>query len=91
MRGLVVFAFIFCAVAFESGSVVCGLCKSLIGTLGNLDGHRVKEYIDSLCAKASGFVATICIKITEFGIDKLIELLHEKVEPEVVCSKIKLC
>lgn len=77
--------------SLRSGEIVCSLCKSLIETLSKLDGHRVKDYINTLCAKASGFIATVCTKIVDFGIDKLVELIREKIEPEEVCIKIHLC
>lgn len=74
-----------------SGKIVCDLCKSLINSISNLDGHIVKEYLESLCAKASGFLNSICIKIADFGIDQLVKLLHEKVQSDIICSKIKAC
>ena len=74
-----------------SGKIICDLCKSLINSISNLDGHIVKEYLESLCAKASGFLNSICIKIADFGIDQLVKLLYEKVQSDIICSKIKAC
>lgn len=75
----------------KGGDIICNICKQVIGVLDKLDGHRVKEYLENLCGKAEGFISTVCTRIADFGIDKLVELLHDKVEPEIICQHISLC
>nr|AAP80379.1 invapore A [Entamoeba invadens] len=96
----IVFVLIF-AVAFATvtvnheGKIVCNLCKDLIITLENLltskGADKVKEYIDNLCGKVSGFLAGLCTKVLDFGVDKLIEMINNKVDPATICSKIHAC
>jgi len=83
-----------CPVPIE-GTIVCNLCTGTIDKLKEIaeknGGSRVKEYLDTLCSKASGFISTLCNKLVDFGIDKLIELITNKVDSQVICEKIHAC
>nr|Q07831.1 RecName: Full=Non-pathogenic pore-forming peptide amoebapore A; Short=APNP; Flags: Precursor [Entamoeba histolytica]AAA18632.1 pore-forming peptide [Entamoeba histolytica] len=94
----IVFVLIFAvafAVTLRQGPIVCNLCTGLINTLENLlttkGADKVKDYIDSLCNKASGFIATLCTKVLDFGVDKLIQLIEDKVDANAICAKIHAC
>ena len=84
-----------CSSELRDEKIVCKLCSQLIDTMKNIldknGGKRVKQYLDTLCAKASGFIATICEKVVNFGIDKLIDLIENKVDSTEICTKIHLC
>jgi len=86
---------VICSSELRDEKIVCKLCSQLIDTMKNIldknGGKRVKQYLDTLCAKASGFIATICEKVVNFGIDKLIDLIENKVDSTVICTKIHLC
>ena len=77
------------------GDIVCNLCIGAIDKIKEIlernRGQRVKDYIDNLCDKASGFINTLCNKIIDFGIDKLIKLIENKVDSQVICEKIHAC
>lgn len=79
----------------HSGSIVCNLCTGAIDKIKEIleknGGQRVKDYIDNLCNKASGFINSLCNKIIDFGIDKLIQLIENKVDSQVICEKIHAC
>ncbi|KAL7716037.1 Invapore A [Entamoeba marina] len=83
------------AVVFVNANVLCTLCVNLINTLEKIltgDGaEKVEEYIDTLCAKASGFIATLCTKVLDFGLDKLVELITNKVDANTICESISAC
>ncbi|KAL7711475.1 Invapore A [Entamoeba marina] len=82
-------------VVFVNSGVLFTLCVDLINTLEKLltvDGaEKVEEYIDNLCAKASGYVASLCTKVLDFGLDKLVELITNKVDATKICESIKAC
>jgi len=79
----------------KSIPVVCGLCQTLIVKLedfllgGAID--KAKEYIEQLCTKADGFIEKICTAVTNFGIDKLFDVIIEKGSAKLVCGLIHLC
>ena len=77
------------------GEIVCDLCTGTIDRLKDIietsGAEKVKSYLETLCDKASGFINTICDKLVEFGIDKLIQLLENKVDSMEICQKVKLC
>ncbi|KAL7714821.1 Invapore A [Entamoeba marina] len=83
------------AIVFVNAGVLCNLCESLINTLEKLLSGKgedaVKEYIDTFCNKASGFIATLCTKVLDFGVDKLIEMILNKVDATTVCESIHCC
>ena len=84
-----------CPIQQYQGPIVCNLCVGTINKLKDIlkknGGQKVKDYLDTLCAKASGFIATVCNKIVDFGIDKLIKLIEDKVDSNVICQKVHLC
>lgn len=84
-----------CPIQDYQGNIVCNLCTGAIDKikeiLENNGGQRVKDYINNLCDKASGFINSLCNKIIDFGIDKLIELIENKVDSQVICEKIHAC
>jgi len=86
---------VICSSELRDEKIVCKLCSQLIDTMKNIldknGGKRIKQYLDTICAKASGFIATICEKIVNFGIDKLIDLIENKVDSTEICTKIHLC
>nr|AAF04195.1 pore-forming protein isoform B precursor [Entamoeba dispar] len=93
----IVFVLIF-AIAFAAtreGSILCNLCKDTVNLIENLltvDGAQaVRQYIDNLCAKADGFLGTLCNKILSFGVDELVKLIENHVDPVVICEKIHAC
>ncbi|BFU22068.1 nonpathogenic pore-forming peptide precursor, putative [Entamoeba histolytica HM-1:IMSS-B] len=92
---VLIFAVAFAVTATHQGEILCNLCTGLINTLENLlttkGADKVKDYISSLCNKASGFIATLCTKVLDFGIDKLIQLIEDKVDANAICAKIHAC
>ena len=88
---LVVFA---AAQAVES-KFVCTLCVDLVQVLKNLVENQgasaVRSYIDSLCGKASGFLSTLCTRVLDFGVDELIKLIENRVDPATICATIHAC
>ena len=86
---------VICYSELKDDKIICKLCSQLIDTMKNIldknGGKRVKQYLDTLCDKASGFIATICEKVVNFGIDKLIDLIENKVDSTEICTKIHLC
>ncbi|EKE38700.1 hypothetical protein ENUP19_0061G0118 [Entamoeba nuttalli] len=93
----IIFVLIF-AIAFAAtreGAILCNLCKDTVKLVENLltvDGAQaVRQYIDNLCGKANGFLSTLCEKILSFGVDELVKLIENHVDPVVVCEKIHAC
>ena len=85
-----------CDINYElQGTIICSLCTGLIERLKEiLETHgadKIKAYLESLCDKASGFINTLCDKLVNFGIDKLIELIENKIDSNVICQKINVC
>ena len=95
MKAIFFIAIIAVAFAAIEGEIVCNLCTSLVGTLENIlttsGAEKVRDYINTLCAKASGFIATICNSILNFGVDELIKLIQNRANPTEVCTKIHAC
>ena len=79
----------------HEGTIICNLCTGTIDKIKEIldrnGGQRVKDYIDNLCDKVSGFIASLCNKIIDFGIDKLIQLIEDKVDSQIICQKIHAC
>ncbi|BFU19590.1 nonpathogenic pore-forming peptide precursor, putative [Entamoeba histolytica HM-1:IMSS-B] len=92
MRAFLIVLLISFAVA---GPIVCNLCIGLVNTLDGLivnkGADRVKNYIDDLCGKADGFIAQLCEKLLSFGLDKLIDLIQSKVDPNAICAQMNAC
>ena len=92
----IVFVLIF-AVAFAAvqGEAICNLCTGLLTTLEGIIEKKgethLKTYLETLCAKADGFVQSLCNKIVDFGVDKLIGMLLDKIDPQAICTSIHAC
>ena len=92
---LIALLVVFAAAQAVENKFVCTLCVDLVQVLKNLvenqGANAVRNYIDSLCGKASGFLSTLCTRVLDFGVDKLIELIENRVDPQQICQKIHAC
>ncbi|KAL7714734.1 Invapore A [Entamoeba marina] len=90
----IIFVAIF-AIVFVNAGILCNLCIDLVNTLEKLltvnGAEKVKEYIDTLCNKASGYIASLCTKVLDFGVDKLVDMIINKVDPNAICETIHAC
>ena len=77
------------------GEILCNLCVGTIDKLKVLAEEKgveaIQTYLDSLCAHVSGFLESLCESLVKFGADKLIELIENKVQSDIICQKISLC
>ena len=77
------------------GEAIYNLCTGLIHTLEELllgkGSLAVKNYIETLCAKTSGLLETLCNKILDFGVDKLVEMIESKADPTTICTSLGAC
>lgn len=93
---VIVFVLIF-AVAFAAfqGEAICNLCTGLITTLEGIIEKKgethVKTYLETLCAKADGLVQILCEKIVDFGVDKLVGMILNKIDPQTICESMHAC
>ena len=96
MNKALIFICIF-AVAFASiqGEAICNLCTGLLTTLEGIIEKKgethVKTYLETLCAKADGIVQMLCNKIVDFGVDKLVGMLLDKINPQTICESMHAC
>ncbi|KAL7721441.1 Invapore A [Entamoeba marina] len=83
------------AIVFVNANVLCTLCVDLVNTLEKFltEDHiqKIEEYIDNLCSKASGYIAMLCTKVLDFGLDKLVQLIESNVDANTICEKIHAC
>ena len=92
---LVCLLIVFVSAQYVQGDIVCNLCKDFINLVKDLltiDGaNAVRQYIDETCAKASGFLHTLCLKVLDFGVDELVKLIENNVDAQTICASISAC
>ncbi|KAL7715600.1 Invapore A [Entamoeba marina] len=91
---VVIFIAVF-AISFVNANVLCNLCLDLIHTLEKLltEDHikKVEKYIDILCTRATGVFGALCSIIVDFGLEKLVELIQNKVDASEICQTVHAC
>ena len=93
----IIFMMVFLGVANSSiqGEATCNLCQGLINTLEGIIEKKsethVKTYLETLCEKSDGIVEFMCKKVIDYGIDKVVNLILDKIEPKIICQNLNIC
>ena len=86
-----------CVYAGETfqGELICNLCVDACNQLKELAETKgidaVKNYLNSLCEKVSGFILHLCDAVVNFGIDELLKLIENRVDSNEICKSIGVC
>ena len=77
------------------GPIICNLCIDTINHLKNIVEDKgiesAREYLDSLCAQAPGFISNICTDFVNFGMDEILKLIENRVDSNIICQEIHAC
>jgi len=98
------FLLLFACVAFAApkteiveGPAACKGCKVIVGAVeqwvsSNKTRTEIKSLVDNLCHLFNNtMIESTCKKVTDIGVDKLIDFIEKKLNPDVICSMIGLC
>ncbi|KAK2961595.1 hypothetical protein BLNAU_3393 [Blattamonas nauphoetae] len=72
----------------------CDICKILVATAeeaGFSQKSQLLNYLNQKVCSKLGLIEGLCSGVVESLIDKAWELIQQKVTPEVVCKKIRMC
>lgn len=95
MLALIVFLFAFTVAQDKQGPIVCNLCIDTCEKLKELAETKgietAREYLENLCSGVSGFLGSLCKGVVNFGMDEILKLIENRVEPEKICQNIGIC
>jgi len=93
---LVVFAALVSAQQCDVGDIKCMGCKTVIGSIEKLVASNKTEEIvinvvEKLCDYLPDSFEPVCDRVVEVGIPRIMEWLANKIEPEKICQRLRLC